>query len=151
MVAENYHLRVGGFFVWFVEDAAVAGLNAEGVEKTCGDHRAFDLNGLVVAGEIEKRIAYGHGAVIFEGVLLRTIVQEVGRGNSAVIAERAIPPGPYEARRIFERERAQQDGVHDAEDGGVGADAEGKSEDGDGREAGRFRERADGIFQVLQN
>src|SRR5207237_835119 len=41
-------------------------------------------------------------------------------------------------------------GIDEAEDGGVGADAESKSEDRDGGEAGRFAQHAKGEAQILK-
>jgi hypothetical protein len=56
---------------------------------------------------------------------------------------------PDELRGIFEGQGAEQDGVYDAEDRGIGADAEGKGKDGDDGEAGRFCEHAQGKSEVL--
>jgi hypothetical protein len=53
-------------------------------------------------------------------------------------------------RGIFEGQGAEQDGVDNAEDCGIGADTEGESEDGDNGEARGFHEHADGEFQILQ-
>ncbi len=47
------------------------------------------------------------------------------------------------------RQRAEEDGVDDAEDGGVGADAEREGEDGHEREAGRFAELAESEAEVV--
>ena len=46
---------------------------------------------------------------------------------------------------ILERQRPQQRRVDDAEDGGVGADADGDDRDGDQRELARLQQRADGV------
>ena len=46
-------------------------------------------------------------------------------------------------------QRAKEDGLHYAEDGSVGADAESERKDGDGGKSGRFSEYARGITQVL--
>jgi len=40
---------------------------------------------------------------------------------------------------------AEEKGVDEGEDGGVGADAEREGEDGDGGERGRFGESAEGV------
>ena len=50
----------------------------------------------------------------------------------------------HEAMRFADGERAKQDGINQAKDGGVGADAECESEDRDRGEAGRFAEHAEG-------
>ena len=46
---------------------------------------------------------------------------------------------------ILERQRPQQRRVDDAEDGGVGADADRDDRDGDQRELARFQERSDRV------
>jgi hypothetical protein len=43
----------------------------------------------------------------------------------------------------------EEDGIHHAEHGAVGADADGQREDGDCRKGGFFRESAHGVAQVL--
>ena len=51
--------------------------------------------------------------------------------------------------RIAIRERAKKGRVDDGEDRGVGADAEGESEDDDGGKAGILAHEAEGVAQVL--
>ena len=53
-----------------------------------------------------------------------------------------------DARRILIRQRAQNHGIYDAEDGGVGANTEGEGQDGDGGEGGILAERAQGVANV---
>ena len=65
------------------------------------------------------------------------------RPNSGI-----APVEQHEPIGIPERQRAKQDAAHDAEDGGVGADAEGEREDDGEREAGRAPERAQGVAEV---
>src|SRR5262249_56605626 len=50
---------------------------------------------------------------------------------------------------IGKRQRLEQDGVDDAEHGGVGADAERERQDGRQREAGLPDEGADAVAEVL--
>ncbi len=50
--------------------------------------------------------------------------------------------------RLRDRQRAQQDGVGEAEDGAVGTDAERERERGDGGEAGTFCENTDRIPDI---
>ena len=56
----------------------------------------------------------------------------------------------HEAAWICIRQRLQEHGVKEAEDRGVGADAEGQSEHGGGHEAGRAAKLAQGELEVLQ-
>ena len=46
---------------------------------------------------------------------------------------------------IADRKRLQQDGMNDAEHGGIRSDSERNGEDGDGGETGIFRESAEGV------
>ena len=52
--------------------------------------------------------------------------------------------------RIGVGKRDEKDSIHKAKDGGVCADAEGESEDGDSGEGGRFAEHAKGEAKVLE-
>jgi hypothetical protein len=47
-------------------------------------------------------------------------------------------------------ERAEQDGVDDRKDGGVGVDAESQSDDGDESERGIFQHDAEGVAKVVE-
>ena len=80
-----------------------------------------------------------------------------------VEAERESRPGSVRTRAIIvllkkdhqlillgEGQRPKEHAVNDAEDGGVGADAESESEDGDDGEAGAFDEEAEGEADVLE-
>src|SRR5215469_9974955 len=61
--------------------------------------------------------------------------------------------GPLEHHQmlgIVYGQRSQQDGIHQAEDGRVGADAESEGEHGNASEAGRFAEHAESEAEVLQ-
>ncbi len=58
---------------------------------------------------------------------------------------------PDQALRVVERERAEQQSVDHAENGGAGADAEADDENGEGSESGIAAQGAEGIAQVLQD
>src|ERR1700679_4350968 len=47
------------------------------------------------------------------------------------------------------RKRLDDPGIYVAEDGGIGADAEGESDDGDGGESGSFAQGAEPVANVL--
>jgi hypothetical protein len=48
---------------------------------------------------------------------------------------------------VLDGEVAEEEGVDEGEDGGVGADAESEREDGDGSEGGGFGEGAEGVAE----
>ena len=56
-----------------------------------------------------------------------------------------------DALRVGDGEGLEQHGIHDAEDGGVGADAEGHDQDDGEGEAGRVSERAEGVSEIAQD
>jgi hypothetical protein len=64
----------------------------------------------------------------------RVVPVAVVRGPDDPVRERDEPVG------FRERQRLQQNAVHDAEDGGRGADADRECEDGGQRETGRVPE-----------
>jgi hypothetical protein len=55
-----------------------------------------------------------------------------------------------EALRIVNWQRPKENCINQAEDGGVGADAEGEREDGGGSKARRFAQHAEGEAEVLE-
>ena len=57
---------------------------------------------------------------------------------------------PNEALGLVEGQRAQQDGMDDAEDDDVGPDAEGKDQDGDGGEAAIAAQGAQRVAEILR-
>ncbi len=104
-------------------------------------------------GAIAREIGWArvvvHRGEAVEGLIGGAVVEEVGWGDVGEIAEREFSVEPDEAIGVCEGERAEDDGVDDAEDGRVGADAEGESEDGDESEAGIFAEGAEGVAEIL--
>ena len=78
-------------------------------------------------GEVSGDILKGAGV----GAELVVGVGGVGGAGEAALGGRRGDPD--QLLRVWEGQRAEQQGVDDAEDGDVGADAEGKDEDGDER------------------
>jgi len=92
---------------------------------------------------------------LLEGVTLVVPVDEIGgRGGKARHAGKTFcwgdMPDLNEAVGIREGQGAEKDGIDNAEDGGVRADAESKDDDGGDGEAGTLGEDAEGVFKVLQ-
>jgi hypothetical protein len=104
MLAENYNLGIRRFFISQSKHAAVAGLDAKGVEIARRYHGTIDLDGFVSSSEIEKRISDRPGAVVFKGLVLRAIVQEIRGRNGSVLAEGTIAPAPHQPGSVFERQ-----------------------------------------------
>ena len=101
-------------------------------------------------GEVELRI-FERGDGLEHGVA-RLPFHEVGGRDVAALQPvlAVLLPDGDDARGIAEREVAQEHGVDHAEDGGIGADAEGQRQDRDGGEAGRLAEQAEPVAEVLR-
>jgi hypothetical protein len=59
-------------------------------------------------------------------------------------------PKLNEASGIAEGEWAEEDGVYDAEDGGVCSDAQGQDDDGGCGEAGVFQQNTEAVFEIRE-
>jgi hypothetical protein len=82
-------------------------------------------------------------------------IEKVGGGDSKAghpgeAGLRRDVPDLHEMIGVLERQGLKQDSVYNAEDGGVGADAQGHDEDGNGGESGAFEQMPNGEFQILQ-
>src|SRR4029453_8488038 len=110
---------------------------AKNVEEVGRDERALDTHGpalgrgyrqgiISISGEPEKR------------VIVTLKVEEVGWRQRALDLWGARRPVRYDLRRLRVGERPQENSIDDAEDRGVGADAQREREDGDDGEARRF-------------
>jgi hypothetical protein len=71
------------------------------------------------------------------------------RAPARAAKRRALLGHPHQAFGAWIGQRPQQDRVDDAEDGGVGADAEGQRRDGDGREGAMLAEQTETMPDVL--
>jgi hypothetical protein len=113
---------------------------AEDVEKLRGAGGTLDLFGLSAAVQGERRA--GPGGDGLEGGVLALPVEEIA-GGDAVVVPGDVGPDHDDAVGFVIGERGEEGGVDDAEDGGVGAYAEGQGEYGDRGEAGVFEEEAE--------
>src|SRR5215470_5200453 len=125
LMAENYGIgasgRAGRVFVGR-EPAAEGRSNAEQREEIRVDHGAPETSGSARAGESQAANAEDR-EILEDGVLLAP-VEKIGIGDAAdLTGSRDGGLYAYDAVRLREGKRAEQDSVDDGEDGGVGADA----------------------------
>ena len=73
-------------------------------------------------------------------------------GVAAPVAAVVTPPHgeQHELLRILDGQEPQQNLVEEGENSRVRADAQGQSQDGNGRKAGSSREHAEGVFQIAK-
>ncbi len=87
--------------------------------------------GIFCAGDVEQGLAEEFGA--FEGMIAFLPIQVIGDGESSMfgVLGREMVEDECDAVTGGIRQRAQQDAVDDAEDGGGCADPQGEREDRD--------------------
>src|SRR5260370_12074419 len=88
----------------------------------CGDHPGNALGG-ALSGEIEAEAA--DCGDLLKRLVLRLVIEEVGGGKARLLQIELGLPEPDELVRLWLGQCAQEDGVADAEDGGVPSDTEG--------------------------
>jgi hypothetical protein len=124
--------------------------DAEKVRRGAAD---ADLLGLG-AGIRDRRATRGNeaGHVLEElGGLLAQVAIIRRRERPVVdVAITQLAPYRHQPLRVGIRQRAQQHGVDDAEDGRAGADPQCDGDGGDGREAEVLAQASDRVGQVLQ-
>ena len=139
------------FFI--AEAAAERGLDAEKREEILRYLDAGEALGLALAGELivadaEEREV---GGEIGEGSILRAEIEEVSNLRGLIGKAAAfMVTDPRDAIGIEEGKRAKEQRVHDAEDGGCGADAEAGDQGGEEGEPGVAAQGSKGIAEVLK-
>jgi hypothetical protein len=96
------------------------------------DGRRADAQGLAAAGEVERRVL--KRAHLFERSRLTPIVLELALRHPCLVPVDPVAPEHHHSSRIAVGQGAQHDGIHDAENRGVRADAERERQDRDERE-----------------
>ncbi len=140
----------GGFFLT-VKGATEERVDTEHIEKFRRDALAAQALRFTRDRECKRRAAIerkaGEGFVLGAeiGEIRETDRIETGVGARVALVERADGD---ELLRLWKRQRLKQDGVDNAKDRGVRPNAEGKGENGDDGEAGRFRQLAESETQL---
>ncbi len=133
------------------ERAADHRLDAEQIEEVRRHHAGVDAIGLAAVDQIEVHLVVLDQAVEDVGGAL-AVVEVLGDGHAGV-----APPG--QRRRLLDHhqpvavligQRLQQHAVDDAEDGGVGADAEAERQHRQQRVAGMAQQRPRAVLQIRQ-
>ena len=115
-------------------------LDAKDVKEIAADADAFCIADLSAGGQIEPLV--GPDSDFGEAFLALADLLPHGKSELGILA-RKLPGTPVsvcnpdgsQLLRVLDRNGAQADGVDELEDGGVGADAESKGQDGDESEA----------------
>ena len=130
-MADHEHPLVSGFVVRRVERPSVGGFDAESFEKSLGHQRRRNVEGSSRFFVFEG-VGPGRRDAPKDPVLVSPVAEVCRRHAVPFYAVRQIVlPQPIDAARIRILRRLQENGVHDAEYPGVGADSKRKREDGD--------------------
>ena len=149
-VAQDDDRRLAGRVFIRPQQPSVERLRAEQVEQAGGRQNPFDPL-RVLAGQQRAGAALRNrhllersvfGADVDELPRRRPVLRDVDAWRSQ--------PQHREPVRVGIRQRLEQQRVDDAEDGGVGADADGERDDDHQRQRGRAPQRPDGVAEVLQ-
>src|SRR5437660_2112429 len=124
---------------------------AEHGEVIGADDHQFETLRLLGAGQVHTHRP--DNAYILKDTCASLEILEFGYGERDIPqADAGIVEGNFlQCVRIVKRESAQQDGIHDAEGGGVGADAQRQREHDHDRECRRLAKNAQRELYVLEN
>ena len=142
-------MREPGRIVLAGEEAAEGGVDAEQRQSAISDVEAADMLGLSRAGDVEG-IAVVDADVLECGVLLA--INEIERGDHIQLGKIDAGGGVPDADQLLRMgigKGLEQDAIDDAEDDGVGADADGQGEEGDGREHGSAAKPAHNLPELI--
>ena len=137
------------FVLFRKEGPPKGGAHSKQVEVRLGDNLRPDALGFIDTGERHGAgIERGHG---LEGAALGAPIEVIGKGGAAALDLGALHVAPefHQSRRFGIGQRAENDGIDDAEDRRVGADPECQGERGDDSEAGTLAQRARGVAEIL--
>ena len=169
-VIEDGDGRGGRSVVARLQHAAGGGWHAHGAEKITRDDLAADDAGGAVAGEVEaagvgergdsgEGVGLGDGAKHWLGEGAAGGIGDAGREIRGAItgghvtvnigSVARVPAEDDELLGIFDGQGAEHHGVNQAEDSGIGSDAERESENDDDGEAGREAQHAQAVADVL--
>ena len=133
------------------ERASDCALDAEHLKEVRGHERRAELFGISFAGE-RDRAGRPDRAEVGAGPAAVAKVLQVGTGqrSTRVAQARLVEPDEDEAVGVPIGQRLEQHRVHDAEDGGVRADAERERDDDDDRQPAGAPEAAPCVAKIQQ-
>ena len=115
------------------------------------DDRPLHLLGVARSGQVAS--SRGPAAESVEGVRLRAQIVEVGlrEGQLGLVLVGLAAPDEDEPVLRLERQRVQDDAVHDREHRGDASDPDGQGQYGDQRQRAGMTKAAGGVTKILQH
>ena len=146
-VGEDDDVGGVGEIVFGAEEAAEGGTGRDEGQEVGGGVGDFDLLGIAFAGEGTVGDPDAGDLIELFCALAEVVELETGEGGTVGVAEAGVEDG--EAIGAGVGHRAEENGVDEAEDGGVGADADGQREDGESGKGGAATQLAEGVAEIL--
>ena len=144
-------LRISGAIFFCRERATPRRLRAKQRKVTRRYQFAGNAVGSARAGQREA-LAFRISGDLLEDLILISPILEVGVRRLAALDGFSMHGlvNEDQAARVFERQRAEQYRIDDAEDGGVGSDTQSQSNDGNRHEATPPHQHPNPVAQILK-
>lgn len=148
LVTDHHDIRRAGFRFLRRESATEHWRDTEGCEEIAIDRDAIQFLRFTHAGQHRPCAAVGRDRA--EAAALRAEIEHVRQrpGFARIRIVRRRAPDIHELLGMWKRQRAQEHGIDDAEDGAVRPNPECERENGDGSETGRLEQHPEGVFEV---
>ncbi len=124
-------------------------LDSQNIQEISGDQKTLDALRCFQAGKV--RAPPTIETHLLEGLILRTPIEVIGHRSFVAYYSATwlrFPDRDY-AIELRKGQRLDEQCVDDAEDGAVGANADGQRDDGDDRERRTSHERPDAVTDVF--
>ncbi len=147
-IAKDDLARICGQFILGIKLPAKQGTQSEQVEETSGNSQRRKTLRLVQARELQ--VSADEAGQSFEGMVAGAIIEKIKRIDAKLWIVGIAGKNPEQAAGLVIGQRLQQDTGDDAEDGAVGADAQGEGQHHHYGEGGIIDQRPACIAQVLK-
>src|SRR6185369_14205061 len=146
------HLVLARLLILHRETAAESRNHSKGVEVIPSDARHAEAFGIAITREIQVQRHRHRRRKLFEGRVLFSIIKEVDRRDAgAVTAVADVSVDPDETVGLAIWQRPDHNGIDEAEDGCVSADAERERKQRDERKTRTLQEAAKAIADVFDD
>src|SRR5262245_16058756 len=146
-LADDRHPLAARLLFFRQKRAALNRLDAQSLEEICR-HRTAD-NALRLAGASQVERVEHNRRQLFKASALGPVIEEIWRRCRSAIAPAEFAPTPNQPLGLRKRQRAQKNGVDQAENRRVRADPQAERENGNQSEDGLLRQNSRAVAQVL--
>src|SRR5205085_3791441 len=148
-MADQYNILMSRLLIFSIEGSPCSRAYTEHSKKVRRDMTAGNSFRLIAPRE--NKIGRIESRDFFKNLRLISPVSQVRKGNQILThpLRQIAFPNHHEAVRLFERKRADQKRIDNAENRGVGADTQSQSDDDYSSESRPVKKHANAVAQVL--